>query len=56
MSIRLIVLIILQYVSQVIMLHTWNIHSAVCQLYLSKLEKNQEILYVYFKFKMFILN
>ena len=26
----------MMYVSQVIMLYTWNLHSALCQLYLNK--------------------
>ena len=28
------------YVGQVIMLYTWNLHRAICQLYLKKTEKN----------------
>ena len=30
------------YVTQIIMLHTLNLHSAVCQLYLSKTEGKKE--------------
>lgn len=39
---KYVVVIILQYVlSQVIMLHTLNLHSSVCQLYLNKTERKK---------------
>ena len=32
----------MMYVSQIIMLHTLNLHSAVCQLYLNKIERKKK--------------
>ena len=34
------------YVSQVIMLHTLNLHSAICQLYLNKTERKKITLFL----------
>lgn len=38
---KLVVVIILQYISQIIMLYIFNLHSAACHLYLNETEKNE---------------